>query len=49
MVIKNKNGKENLLLLGGITPKFGIFDFETFSFNLEKKIWQKIKIENAAI
>jgi len=36
------------VLLGGTTPKYGIFDFEAFSFNIQKRLWQKIAIKDAS-
>ena len=37
MLSRMYNGQEILVLLGGTTSRYGIFDFEAFSFNIYKR------------
>lgn len=45
MVISQSGAQQRLTIFGGANPKLGISNFEAFSMLLDKKNWEKIKIQ----
>ena len=45
MIFQEIHGQQHLILLGGTTPQYGIFDYEAYNFDLYKRQWHKASIQ----
>jgi hypothetical protein len=43
---QNIDGADHLTLIGGNVPRFGCYEHELYTANLNQKKWMKIQIEN---